>query len=82
MTDDERALLTFEEQHPRGDRAKEAAVRDRFGISWVRYQQILLRLVEREDVLAEFALVSHRVKRAAATGATGRAVRSFSTRAG
>jgi len=63
MTDDERAILVFEEQRPKNDRSKEAAVRDAFGVSWVRYQQLLLRLVAREDVLAEFAPVAHRVQR-------------------
>ncbi len=36
MIDSERAVLTFEEQHPRNDQAKEAAVRNELGLSWVR----------------------------------------------
>ncbi|MBA8988954.1 hypothetical protein FHW23_000186 [Curtobacterium pusillum] len=77
MTDDERAILRFEEQHPRSDRAKEAAVREVFGVSWVRYRQVLLRLVRRQGVLEEFPIVAHRVIRTTAAGVRGRASRSF-----
>jgi hypothetical protein len=77
MIDSERAVLAFEEQHPADDRTKEAAVREVFGISWVRYRQILLRLVDRADVLEEFAVVAHRVQRAADAGVRARAARSF-----
>ncbi|WP_181420123.1 DUF3263 domain-containing protein [Curtobacterium sp. MCPF17_003] len=77
MTDDERAILVFEEQRPRNDRGKEAAVRVEFGVSWVRYQQQLLRLVARDDVLAEFAPVAHRVQRVTADRVAARAARRF-----
>jgi hypothetical protein len=77
MTDDERAVLVFEEQHPRNDRRKEAAVRETFGTSWVRYQQQLLGLVKREDVLAEFAPVAHRVQRVTADRTALRSARRF-----
>lgn len=63
MNDDERAILRFEERNPRNDRTKEAAIREMFGVSWVRYRQQLLRLVDREDVVAEFPVVAHRVQR-------------------
>lgn len=77
MTDDERAILVFEEQRPRNDRSKEAAVREVFGVSWVRYQQRLLGLVAREDVVAEFASVAHRVQRVTAARTAARAARRF-----
>lgn len=77
MTDYERALLAFEDQHPRNDRTKEAAIRDAFGVSWVRYRQRLLQLVRRQDVLEEFPIVAHRVIRSTAVGVRGRASRSF-----
>lgn len=77
MTDDERAILVFEERRPRNDRGKEAAVREVFGVSWVRYQQRLLGLVAREDVLAEFAPVAHRVQRVTAERVAARAARRF-----
>lgn len=74
MTDAERAILAFEEQYPRNDRVKEAAIRTELGMSWVRYRQVLLRLVEREDVLAAYAVVAHRVQRATAAGVRARVV--------
>lgn len=77
MIDSERAVLAFEEQHPRNDRAKEAAVQTEFGVSWVRYRQVLGRLVRRPDVLAEYAVVAHRVERMAAAGQAARAARTF-----
>lgn len=64
MTGDERAVLAFEERYPRNDRAKEAAAREELGLSWVRYRQVLLQLVRREDVLEEYAVLAHRVERA------------------
>lgn len=77
MTDEERAILVFEETHPRNDRRKEAAVRDTFGESWVRYEQRLQRLVKREDVLAEFGGVAGRVRRATEQRAALRGARRF-----
>jgi hypothetical protein len=77
MNDDERAILMFEEQYPRNDRSKEAAVRDVLGISWVRYRQRLLQLVRRRDVLEEFPIVAHRVIRTTDAGVRARAARTF-----
>lgn len=82
MTELERSVMAFEEGHPANDRGKEAAVREAFGISWVRYRQVLLRLVRRQDVLEEFAIVAHRVTRSADAAVRARAARSFSTLAG
>jgi hypothetical protein len=79
MIDSERAVLTFEEQHPRNDRSKEAAIRTELEMSWVRYRQLLGRLVQRPDVLEEYAVVAHRVQRMTAAGVTARARRSFKT---
>ncbi len=77
MIDSERAVLAFEEQHPRNDRTKEAAVRNELGLSWVRYRQVLLRLVRRQDVLEEYPVVAHRVLRATDVGVRARAARTF-----
>jgi hypothetical protein len=82
MTDHERALLLFEEAHPRRDHTKEAASMSTFGITWVRYQQQLLRPAAPEDVNAEFALLAHRVTRSAAARSSARAARRFATRVG
>lgn len=77
MTDDERELLLFEEQYPRDDRQKEAAIRGRFAMSWVRYQQRLLQLVARGDVLAAFPVVVHQVHRATDHAVAARAAKRF-----
>jgi hypothetical protein len=77
MTNDERLILDFEETHPRNDRRKEGAIRTELSMSWVRYQQRLLGLVRREDVLAEYAQVAHRVARATTAGVAHRAARTF-----
>lgn len=77
MTDDEHAILAFEERHPRNDRSKEAAARTELGMSWVRYRQVLLRLVEREDVVRAHPLTVHRVQRATRAGVENRVRRTF-----
>jgi hypothetical protein len=77
MTDDDRRLMAFEEAHPRNDRRKEAAIQTELSMTWVRYQQILLRLVGRQDVLEEFAPVAHRVERATAARVATRAAHRF-----
>lgn len=77
MTDDERRILAFEDNHPRNNRGKEAAIRTAFGMSWVRYRQILARLVTRADVVGEYAVVAHRVQRTTERGVTRRAARTF-----
>ena len=77
MIDSERAILAFEEQHPRNDRTKEAAIRTELSMSWVRYRQLLGRLVQRPDVLEEYAVVAHRVERATTAAVAARAQRTF-----
>jgi hypothetical protein len=77
VIDSERAVLAFEDQHPRNDRVKEAAIRTEFDMSWVRYRQLLGRLVQRPDVLEEYAVIAHRVQRATERGAASRKARSF-----
>ncbi|PZE66873.1 DUF3263 domain-containing protein [Curtobacterium sp. MCBD17_021] len=77
MIDSERAVLAFEEQHPRNDRTKEAAIRTELDMSWVRYRQVLGRLVQRQDVLDEYAVVAHRMQRATERGVAARAAKTF-----
>lgn len=77
MIDSERAVLAFEEQHPRNDRTKEAAIRNDLGLSWIRYRQVLLRLARRQDVLEEYPVVAHRVLRMTDAGVRARAARTF-----
>lgn len=63
MDDDTRALLEFESTHPRNDRSKEAAIRDTFGYSWVRYQQKVHALVTTQAAVAAYPMVCARVQR-------------------
>lgn len=63
LTDLERALLEFEQSHPRHSRAKEEALRDRFGVSTARYYQILGTLVETPAALIENPLLVGRLRR-------------------
>ncbi len=77
MTDEDRQLLDFEKANPRKDRLNEAAIRTVLSMSWVRYQQRLLALVRRADVLAECAVVAHRVQRATTAAVDRRAARRF-----
>jgi len=75
MTDEDRKLLDFEEAHPRNDRRKEAAIRTELSMSWVRYRQVLARLIVRPEVLEHYASVAHRVERATTAGVARRAAR-------
>jgi hypothetical protein len=75
MTDDDRKLLEFEEAHPRNDRRKEAAIRTELSMSWIRYRQVLSRLIVRPEVLEQYATVAHRVERATVAGVARRAAR-------
>ncbi|WIA96425.1 DUF3263 domain-containing protein [Curtobacterium sp. MCBA15_004] len=77
MTDDERRILEFEESHPRYDRRKEGDIRSELSMSWVRYRQVLLGLVGRQDVVAEFPIVTRRVVEATAAAVARRAARRF-----
>lgn len=63
MTPDDAALLSFESEHPRNDRRKEAAIRDTFGFSWVRYEQRLLGLTRDQEAVAAFPAECSRVTR-------------------
>ncbi|MBK0296308.1 DUF3263 domain-containing protein, partial [Bacillus sp. S34] len=63
ISDTDRAILEFESTHPRNDRSKEAAIRDTFGYSWVRYQQRLMQLTHYRDAVAAYPMVCARVVR-------------------
>lgn len=63
MTDDDRDLLQFEEEWWGGlPGRKEEAIRDRFDISATRYYQRLNRLVDMVDAIAEFPLLTRRIR--------------------
>jgi len=77
MTRDDHALLQFEDAHPLEGGAKEDAMRRQLGLTPVRYQQRLLRVVRAPDAVAAFPLVVHRVERLVTRAAAARAGRSF-----
>lgn len=63
LTDLEQQILTFEHQTWRYAGAKEAAIRDRFGLSATRYYQLLSTLIDRPDALAHDPLTVRRLQR-------------------
>lgn len=63
MTDLETAILTFEQSRWKYAGAKEGAIRERFGMSAVRYYQLLNVLIDRPDALAHDPLTVHRLRR-------------------
>jgi Protein of unknown function (DUF3263) len=63
----EREMLAFERQWWRYAGAKEAAIRERFGLSATRYYQVLNALVDRPEALAADPLLVRRLRRMRAT---------------
>ena len=63
----ERDMLAFERQWWRYAGAKEAAIRERFGLSATRYYQVLNALVDRPEALAADPLLVRRLRRMRAT---------------
>ena len=59
----EREMLAFERQWWRYAGAKEAAIRERFGMSATRYYQVLNALVDRPEALAVDPLLVRRLRR-------------------
>ena len=59
----EREMLAFERQWWRFAGAKEAAIRERFGMSPTRYYQVLNALVDRPEALALDPLLVRRLRR-------------------
>ena len=63
LTETERAMLTFERQWWRQPGAKEQAMRDLFGMTATRYQQLLNKLIDRPEALAAEPLTVNRLRR-------------------
>jgi len=59
----EREILVFERQWWRFAGAKEAAIRERFGMSPTRYYQVLNALIDRPEALAADPLLVRRLRR-------------------
>ncbi|MGY1842427.1 DUF3263 domain-containing protein [Modestobacter sp. SYSU DS0875] len=63
LAERDRAVLAFERHWWRFAGAKEAAIRERFGLSATRYYQLLNALVDRPEALAADPLLVRRLRR-------------------
>jgi hypothetical protein len=63
LSDREQALLDFERDWRTHSGRKDAAIRERFGISAARYYQLLGRLIDRPAAVAYDPLVVARLRR-------------------
>ncbi|OMQ15631.1 hypothetical protein A7K94_0208100 [Modestobacter sp. VKM Ac-2676] len=63
LAERDRAVLAFERHWWRFAGAKEAAIRERFGLSATRYYQVLNALVDRPEALAADPLLVRRLRR-------------------
>ena len=72
LTRREHEMLAFERQWWRRPGAKEAAIRDLFGVSPTRYYQVLNSLVDRPDALASDPVLVRRLRRVRAGRHRGR----------
>ena len=79
LTAREREVLAFERHWWRYAGAKEAAVREQFGLSATRYYQLLNGLVDRPEALAEDPLLVRRLRRMRATRQRSRSPRALGT---
>ena len=64
LTDQDRAVLAFAARGWPSPGAKERAIRERLGISPVRYYQLLNALLDDEDALAHDPVTVNRLRRA------------------
>ena len=67
LSERDQAVLAFERHWWRYAGAKEAAIRESFGISPTRYYQLLNALVDRPEALAADPLLVRRLRRVRAT---------------
>ncbi|MDU0479008.1 DUF3263 domain-containing protein [Staphylococcus chromogenes] len=63
LTDEDRALLTFESNAPRNIGMKEENIREQFGISPMRYYHRLNQLIDTPAASAEFPQLVSRLRR-------------------
>jgi hypothetical protein len=63
LTDDERALLAFEDTHPKHTPAKENAIIGELHMSGARYYQTVFRLLSDPGVKAEYPQLASRTMR-------------------
>ncbi len=75
----ERDVLAFERQWWRYAGAKEAAIREQFGLSATRYYQVLNTVIDRPEALAVDPLLVRRLRRMRATRQRQRSTGSLGT---
>lgn len=63
LSDDEIAVLRFEDTHPQLGAAKNEAIRSQLGLSPVRYYQKLTRLTDSVEALQWDPVLVHRLRR-------------------
>ncbi len=63
LSERDRQILDFERESWKLDVPKERAVRERFGFSAARYQQLLNRLIDRPEALAQDPMLVRRLRR-------------------
>jgi hypothetical protein len=61
LSDRDRAILTFEEEHWVHTGRKQNDIREQFGISTPRYYQMLGDLIQNEDAVKEFPQLTKRM---------------------
>ena len=77
LTDRDREILAFERRWWKYPGTKEAAVRERFGLSPTRYYQVLNSLIDSPAALAADPMLVLRLRRARAGRRRDRAARHF-----
>ncbi|KQS68554.1 DUF3263 domain-containing protein [Modestobacter sp. Leaf380] len=73
----ERDVLAFERQWWRYAGAKEAAIKEQFGLSATRYYQVLNTVIDRPEALAADPLLVRRLRRMRATRQRQRSARTL-----
>lgn len=73
----ERDVLAFERHWWRYAGAKEAAIREQFGLSATRYYQVLNAVIDRPEALAADPLLVRRLRRMRATRQRQRSARTL-----
>jgi hypothetical protein len=63
LSDRDRAILHFEDAHPRTGGKKVDLIRDEFGLTEARYYQTLNRIIDDPEALAERPMLVRRLQR-------------------
>lgn len=63
MTEFEHQIMRFEERWWRLAGSKEAAIKEELGVTATRYYQLLHQLLDRQEVLAAYPVLTKRLRR-------------------